>query len=273
MHRLVSVIICTYNRKELVPRAIESALAQEEVDIEITVVDDCSTDGTYEYLQNRYGDRIKVAKTETNSGVSTATNLGYRHSSGKYIALLGDDDYWEDPLKIAKQLKVMENEPHVGVTGTWWIELQGGERRVRKTPVRPKSRYFLKERMLMGGGVVCGSTPLITREAWESVGGMDYKQKKGTDSDLFRRITLAGYDVNILHEVTTVVDVGHALERMTPVTDINSKRRHLHGHLQVLSKHFFVYLIYPRSLVRRLRSVLRALFSLSYSKCRKFLIG
>lgn len=251
------------------PRAIESALAQEGVDLEVIVVDDCSDDGTVEYLQERYGSDIKVASTNVNSGVSTATNIGYQQSTGEHISLLGDDDYWQDPCKLTKQLRVIKDNPRIGVVGTWWVELREGGERVEKTPVPPKSQYFLKERMLAFGGVVCGSTPLICRQAWDAVGGMDEKHVKGTDSDLFRRIILSGYEVSVLHEITTVVDVSHGMPRMTPSKNLDSSRRHLQSHLRVLFTHFSVYFLYPRAMFIRLSLVFRAVVSLLSAKWHK----
>lgn len=262
MNPKVSLIICTHNRKNLAPRAIDSALAQVDIALEVIVVDDCSNDGTFEYLQESYGSRIKVVSTKVNSGVSTATNVGYQHSAGAYIALLGDDDYWGDSRKLAKQLQLMKDNPRIGVSGTWWVELRKSGERVKKKPVLPKSRYFLIERMLAAGGVICGSTPLITRQAWDTVGGMDEKQPKGTDSDLFRRIALSGYEIRLLHELTTVVDASHEFQRMTPTTDIKGKKKQLQGNIQVLVKHSFMYLIYPRALFLRLHRIVVAWFAL-----------
>lgn len=251
----VSLIICTHNRKNLVPRAIDSALAQVGVTLEVIVVDDCSTDGTYEYLSEIYSDRVTLVKTEVNSGVSTATNLGYRHCEGEYIALLGDDDYWEDPNKTAMQLELMTKNQRLGVTGTWWVELQESGTRAEKKPILPKRSYFIKEKMLMGGGIVCGSTPIVSREAWEAVGGMDERQLRGTDSDLFRKIIFAGYGVKVVPKITTVVDVGHKGPRMTSIINSDFITKHLYSNLNVLHKFWKEYLLFPRALIVRLRSI------------------
>lgn len=256
MNPKISLIICTYNRRDLVPRAIESALAQEGVDLEVIVVDDCSDDGTVGYLQERYGSQIKVARTNVNSGVSTATNVGYQQSTGEYIALLGDDDYWEDPRKLAKQLKVMKENPRIGVSGTWWVELREGGERVEKTPLSPRSRYFLKERMLAGGGIVAGSTALITKRAWDAVGGMDEKHVRGTDSDIFRRILIKGFDVRVLPYITTIGDVSHG-HRMTNSDEIYSLTKHRHSQLRSLAKHAFFWPLYPRAFLVRIMRILK----------------
>lgn len=256
MNPKVSLIICTHNRKNLAPRAIDSALAQVDIALEVIVVDDCSNDGTFEYLQESYGSRIKVVSTKVNSGVSTATNVGYQHSAGAYIALLGDDDYWGDSRKLAKQFQLMKDNPRIGVSGTWWVELRKSGERVKKKPVLPKSRYFLIERMLAAGGVICGSTPLITRQAWDTVGGMDEKQPKGTDSDLFRRIALSGYEIRLLHELTTVVDASHEYRRMTPRSDKRSLIKSMKGNIRILKKNNVTFFFYPRAFLVRVKRLI-----------------
>lgn len=259
MEELVSIIICTYNRKKLVTRAIDSAFEQLGCLFEIIVVDDCSDDGSIEYLTNYYKQRINLLSTKQNSGRAVASNLGFKSSKGEYIALLDDDDYWIDPYKLKKQVELMRTNPSLGVLGTWWIELKTNGLNHEKKPIPPRTRYFLTERLLMGGGVVSGSSPLIARSAWDIVGGMDVKQIKGIDSDLYRRIVLAGYSLDVLPQVTTIADADHGFCRMTPTNSTSSKRKQLIANIQVLSKHFLLYLLYPRALVVRLFSIFRAL--------------
>lgn len=98
----VSVIIPTYNRREYVQEAIDSALAQTFTDYEIIVIDDGSTDGTSEALQARYGNRIHYEWQE-NQGESVARNRGIELARGEYIAFLDSDDLWH-PEKLAKQI-------------------------------------------------------------------------------------------------------------------------------------------------------------------------
>ncbi|MBW7896422.1 MAG: glycosyltransferase [Opitutaceae bacterium] len=258
----VSVIICTFNRRNLVPRAIESVLSQEDVKLQVVVVDDCSVDGTFEFLKEQYGHKVSIIKTLRNSGVSTSTNLGSRIAIGKFIALLGDDDYWEDRRKLAKQLNKMRKTPSLGLTGTWWTELRIDNQRLVKNPKLHKNRYLMIEKLLMGGGVVCGSTALISRRAWDSVNGMDERHVKGTDSDLFRRIALAGYGVEVINELTTIVDVSHGLMRMTPAENISSLKRSLNANTRVLKKHWLIYLIYPRALAMRVRKIVLLIIKL-----------
>ncbi|MDJ0941611.1 MAG: glycosyltransferase family A protein [Woeseiaceae bacterium] len=250
----MSVIICTRNRRDLVTRAIDSVLAQEDVATEIIVVDDCSDDDTATLLADRYGERVKLVCLDENRRVAFATNRGFAASSGDYIAMLGDDDYWSDPKKLRKQLDVFANsDTGLGVVGTWWSEQHAsGERRSRQ-PEEPEN---WANQLLQGGGVICGSTPLISREAWTAAGGLDERMPRGTDSDLFRRIVLRGYEGSIVREDTTVVDVGHGLARMTTAGGFREARRTAYAHSYLLWKYRRDYLRHPRAMLVRLRSLL-----------------
>ncbi len=98
---LISIVIPTYNRYDLVLRAIDSTLKQTHKEVEIIVVDDCSRDSRYERLLNRTD--IRYFKLEKRSGLpSVVRNFGIKKSIGNWIAFLDDDDYWL-PHKLATQ--------------------------------------------------------------------------------------------------------------------------------------------------------------------------
>lgn len=87
-----SIIITSYNVKDYIDRAIQSALSQESVLLEIICVDDASTDGTWEILQSYKDERIRTFRLNDNSGPSVARNYAIAHATGKYIAVLDGDD-------------------------------------------------------------------------------------------------------------------------------------------------------------------------------------
>lgn len=248
---LVSAIICTRNRRDLVSRAIDSVLAQEGVRTEVVVVDDFSDDGTFDALNERYGNRIVLIRLDRNRRVAFATNRGFDKSSGDFIALLGDDDYWEDHGKLQKQLAVIEQSgPEVGVVGTWWSDRNDAGELI---PRRPEEPANWAERLLEGGGIIGGSTALIPRSVWISVGGLDERMPRGTDSDLFRRIILSGYRGKIVAQDTTVIDVGHGLGRMTSNRGLREARRTAFAHSYLLWKYRSHYIRHPKALLVRIR--------------------
>ena len=103
---LVSVIIPAYNSAGTIGKAIDSALAQE-TDVEIIVIDDCSTDGLDAVLAGyRQRPEVVCLKNEENLGAAGSRNLGVSRARGEYIAFLDADDYWR-PGKLQKQLAAM----------------------------------------------------------------------------------------------------------------------------------------------------------------------
>lgn len=110
---LVSVIIPTYNRAELVPRAIDSVLGQSYQNLEIIVVDDCSEDNTEEVVKAIADNRLRYYCHDINQGGSTARNTGIELACGKYIAFLDSDDVWlRQKLELQLQaIAIKANNP------------------------------------------------------------------------------------------------------------------------------------------------------------------
>lgn len=91
----VSVIIPVFNCSSFFKQCIESVLEQSTVDIEVIVIDDCSTDSDYEKILELYKDsRIKFVKNSTRIGAGPSRNKGIKLSIGDYIAFLDGDDYY-----------------------------------------------------------------------------------------------------------------------------------------------------------------------------------
>lgn len=106
---LVSVIMPTYNCGEYIAQTVESVLAQSLGDWELQIVDDCSTDNTYEvllpYLERDA--RIRYTLLEEKGGAQMARTRAIAQARGKYIAFLDSDDLWEKG-KLEKQVAFME---------------------------------------------------------------------------------------------------------------------------------------------------------------------
>lgn len=107
---MISVIIPTYRRPVLVKRAVESALAQTYADIEVVVVIDGTDDGTRDVINRLNDRRARVLETGRNAGPANARNVGVSNATGKYIALLDDDDEWTvDRLQTQMALAAEKN--------------------------------------------------------------------------------------------------------------------------------------------------------------------
>ncbi len=112
---LVSVIIPTYNRATLLPRALDSALAQTYPNVQIIVVDDGSTDNTAEVMK-AYPGVLYVKRL--NGGQAAARSTGLEHAAGVYIASLDSDDIWE-PLFLERCIDAMETHQLDFVFANW----------------------------------------------------------------------------------------------------------------------------------------------------------
>ena len=88
----ISVIIPVYNQEELVIRALDSIPNRN--DIEIIIIDDGSTDNTFNVIEKRLKRHYTLIKNGRNQGVGKTVNKGYDHAQGEYIVLLGSDDYF-----------------------------------------------------------------------------------------------------------------------------------------------------------------------------------
>ncbi|MBQ6350767.1 MAG: glycosyltransferase family 2 protein [Methanobrevibacter sp.] len=101
---MISVIMPTYNRARTLKRAIDSVLAQTYSDIELIVVDDCSTDNTKDIIDKYSDERLRYVRLKKNSGACVARNVGIEKAKGEYIAFQDSDDYWEKE-KIEQQIR------------------------------------------------------------------------------------------------------------------------------------------------------------------------
>jgi glycosyltransferase involved in cell wall biosynthesis len=112
MNPLVSTVIPTHKRQELVQRAVLSVLRQTYRNIEVIVVIDGPEEGTVEILEALQEPRLRVIQLEKNAGLSGARNIGIRAARGEWVGLLDDDDEWL-PEKVAKQLDLLNPEDAV----------------------------------------------------------------------------------------------------------------------------------------------------------------
>jgi glycosyltransferase involved in cell wall biosynthesis len=184
---LVSVIIPTHNRAELVGQAIESALGQSYPAREVIVVDDGSTDGTPAVL-SRYGSAIRTVRTP-NRGCAAARNAGVRLARGASLAFVDSDDV-APPDKLAIQAPVLEADPDMGFVYGPSVAF-GPELPVEQIlqPVRPGPDGSVAEGIFLTTRIGFDSV-LLRREAFERVGGFDETLQYNEDSDLLLRVAL-----------------------------------------------------------------------------------
>ena len=199
----VSVIIPTYNRLDFLQAAVDSVLKQTYTNFELIVVDDGSSDGTYE----RYSTckpPVAYARTE-HSGVSAARNHGIRLASGQLIAFLDSDDQWL-PGKLAKQTAYFQDNPGVMLCQTEETWIRSGKQVSPKIiHTKPDGDVFERSLELC---VVSPSSVMMRREFFEIVGMFDENLPACEDYDLWLR-TSYRMEIPLLPEPLTIKYGGH----------------------------------------------------------------
>lgn len=109
----VSVVIPAHNAERYICDAVDSALAQAGVTVEVIVAENCSTDRTKAVIEQTYGSSVRLV-TESRQGISYARNAAIRLASGKYIALLDADDIWLAG-KLERQVAALEATPEASL--------------------------------------------------------------------------------------------------------------------------------------------------------------
>ncbi len=193
---LVSIIIPTYNRAELVCQTIDNVFLQTYSKFELIVVDDGSTDETPSRL-HQYGDRIRVF-TQANAGPAVARNRGIELARGEIIAFQDSDDLWK-PVKLERQVALLE---HFGPSVPCCL-CNVVMRRVNGKDFTSFDHSLLRPRheaglwlnvsdVLATRFVLFNQAVAIRRKALEKVGGFDVHLKYLEDYDLPLRLALEG---------------------------------------------------------------------------------
>lgn len=181
---LVSVIITSYNRQNFINEAIDSVLTQDFNNYEIIIVDDCSTDQTFNII-NTYlnkDPRIKVYTNEINLGQFANRNLAVKYASGKYIKYVDSDDIIY-PSTLKYMVEEMENHPEAGMG---FCLLLNNDK--KKLPFFFESKKAIRDHYLLGKTLFVGPSGCIYSKAAFIEVGMFEEYGMPSDSHLNLKI-------------------------------------------------------------------------------------
>lgn len=187
---LVSVVLPTYDRPDLVVEATESVAEQTYPNIELIVVDDHSPTPVERPVSEALSDApidVQHIRHEENRGGNTARNTGIRAAEGEYVAFLDDDDLWE-PIKIERQVETMRRAPpRVGVVcvGQRLVDADGETIRQKM----PTTRGEVTTDILGGEVIGAFSTLLVDADVIEEAGLPDERYPRWQDREWCLRLS------------------------------------------------------------------------------------
>jgi glycosyltransferase involved in cell wall biosynthesis len=186
---MVSVVIPTYNRQDLIMEAIESVLNQVYEDFELIVVDNVSSDKTLNKLHGIKDPRVKIF-VEPRRGAAFARNTGIKHAQGQFLAFLDSDDLWL-PEKLAVQVSEIQSLPHGSIIFSQYSEFFNEQQAVRRT--------------LSGGPLnLSVITMLIRTEDFRTIGSFDESLEVGEFLEWYARAMNKGMNISKLDTILSL---------------------------------------------------------------------
>ncbi len=235
MAPVVSVVLPCYNalRAGFLKEAIESVLAQSLSDFELIIIDDGSTDGTWDVISKIPDSRVRVFR-QANAGLAATLNRGIAYASSAYIARQDQDDVML-PDRLARQMAFLDEHPEVGGIGSWADIMVGDEGSVRRHAF-PSSHEALSLWLLFDNPFV-HSSMLLRRDAVLSVGGYceDRSRQPPEDFELWSRLARKYQMRNLDVVLTAYREVPGSMSRVgdNPFVEnlVRISAENLHHHL------------------------------------------
>lgn len=202
MDYLVSVIIPTYKRATMLPRAIDSVLNQSYSNIQVVVVDDNNPNTEYRkktmQIMEKYANdvRVKYVCHEKNKNGSVARNTGINHADGEIIAFLDDDDFYYRE-KIEKQVSYLLRHPEFHAVYCGWD---------RDGCVTPNKIGDLSFELLSGTNLIYTNVIMMWREDAIKCGGWDETFMRHQEAAFMLRYFQIGEKIGVVKEVLVKFD-------------------------------------------------------------------
>ncbi len=204
----VSVIIPTFNRENVLKRAIDSVLNQSYRDFELIIVDDASTDNTETMIKTIKDSRIRCVRLNTNGGPAKARNEGVRIAEGKYIAFQDSDDFWRTE-KLQKQVDFLEKNPEYPFV---FCKIIGKEEPYTLIP--PENSFDTEEYehgfldILLISNKIGTPSMMMKKSLFEELGGFNSKLRTMEDWDLALRAA-DSHPIGYISDILVEADLSH----------------------------------------------------------------
>ena len=180
----ITILMSVYNNEKYLRESIESILNQTYNNFEFLIINDASTDSSKDIILSYNDFRIRLVDNAENIGLSKSLNKGIELAKGEYIARMDADDI-SLPERLEKQLNFIEQNPGVGVCGTWYKKF-GYSEKIIKTPEKSD-----KIKLLLFCKNVIGHSTVMIRKEHLTKNGIKYNEnlEKAQDYDLWVRLS------------------------------------------------------------------------------------
>ncbi|MBJ2126446.1 glycosyltransferase [Flavobacterium sp. IB48] len=194
---LVTVVLPCYNAELYVEEAVRSIINQTYSNLEILLLDDCSTDGTSSILSMLAEEdkRVRIIRNEENLKLIKTLNKGIDEAKGSFIARMDADDI-SLPERIEKQIDYMISHPEVDLCGTNYSIIDGEGNEIQRKVIIPLNSEEIA-RALLFTCPIGHPTVLFRKEKIQNLGKYDEKMINIEDYELWLRISLNGQIVNL----------------------------------------------------------------------------
>ncbi|RTL12959.1 MAG: glycosyltransferase [Neisseriaceae bacterium] len=198
----ISVVMPVYNAAPYLKESVESILNQTFSDFEFIIIDDCSTDNSYNLLQTyaKKDLRVKLFRNEKNEGLPKTLNLGVSLSSGEYIARMDADDI-SLPVRLLKQLAFMEKNPTIAMCGSWYAVCDQNLNKKYFIRTLPCESEVIKIYLHLLYNPFGHNTVMIRKDVFSTLQYADSMRDNAEDYDLWLRMIDAGYELANIPEV------------------------------------------------------------------------
>lgn len=181
----ISVIIPVFNDEETISETITSVLDQSFKNLEIIVINAGSTDSTLEKI-SQFSDQRLAVYSYPRANVAVNRNRGFSHAQGDYISFIDADDLWTED-KLATQIQALNEHPNCSVVYSWTDCIDEQSRIIRHCSY-VKWQGDVYSQLLLDDFIGSGSNVMMTRTAFETVGGFDETLTNAQDTDMWVRL-------------------------------------------------------------------------------------
>ena len=165
----VSVLITSYNHADTLRRAIDSVLMQQtSFEVQVIVVDDCSTDGSVEIIREYWNrDKVSCVEFKEHYGMMRAYAVGLARCEGEYILIADCDDFWVANDKLQRQVEFMAQFPDVSLCVTKVYTERNGQRHTMGVPASYINDHLTYDNLLRGNAYIHAQSYCFRRSALE----------------------------------------------------------------------------------------------------------